>query len=119
MRWPATQAEAYAEIDTSVRRIEQETGKPCRHFSYPYGDETSAGPREFEIVKELGLKTGVTTRKGLIHPRHAQEAHRAAAVSLNGDYQKQRATSKCSCSGAPFALLKTTQRGSAGASPVG
>ena len=63
-----TLAEAHAEIDESVRRIEQETGKPCRHFSYPYGDEASAGPREFELVKELGLKTGVTTRKGLIHP---------------------------------------------------
>ena len=74
-----TLAEAHAEIEKSVRRIEQETGKPCRHFSYPYGDESSAGPREFELVKELGLKTGVTTRKGLIHPRHAQRAHRAAA----------------------------------------
>jgi peptidoglycan/xylan/chitin deacetylase (PgdA/CDA1 family) len=113
-----TQAEAYAEIDTSVRRIEQETGKPCRHFSYPYGDESSAGPREFEIVKELGLKTGVTTRKGLIHPRHAQELTALPRVSLNGDYQKQRYV-KVLLSGAPFALLNMVQRGSAGASPVG
>jgi peptidoglycan/xylan/chitin deacetylase (PgdA/CDA1 family) len=113
-----TLAEAYAEIETSVRRIELETGKPCRHFSYPYGDEGSAGPREFELARELGLKTAVTTRKGLIHPRHARELTALPRVSLNGDYQKQRYV-KVLLSGAPFALLNMVQRGPAGASPVG
>ena len=119
MRWPSSRRpRPTPRSTTSVRRIEQETGKPCRHFSYPYGDESSAGPREFEIVKELGLKTGVTTRKGLIHPRHAQELTALPRVSLNGDYQKQRYV-KVLLSGAPFALLNMMQRGSAGASPVG
>ena len=112
-----TQAEAHAEIETSVRRVEQETGKPCRHFSYPYGDEASAGPREFELVKELGLKTGVTTRKGLIHPRHAHELSALPRVSLNGDYQKPRYV-KVLLTGAPFALFNMMQRASSGASPV-
>ena len=112
-----TLAEAQAEIANSVRRIEQQIGKPCRHFSYPYGDPSSAGPREFELVKELGLKTGVTTRKGLIHPRHVQQLTGLPRVSLNGDYQKQRYV-KVLLSGAPFALLNMVQRGPAGASPV-
>jgi len=112
-----TLAEAHAEIEKSVRRIEQETGKPCRHFSYPYGDEASAGPREFELVKELGLKTGVTTRKGLIHPRHAHELTALPRVSLNGDYQKPRYV-KVLLSGAPFAFFNMMQKGSSGASPV-
>ena len=111
MRWPSSRwREAYAEIEKSVRRIEQETGKPCRHFSYPYGDEASAGPREFELVKELGLRTGVTTRKGLIHPRHAQELTALPRVSLNGDYQKPRYV-KVLLSGAPFALLQHDAEG--------
>ncbi len=112
-----TLAEAHTEIETSVRRIEQETGKPCRHFSYPYGDPASAGPREFELAKELGLKTAVTTRKGLIHPRHAHELTALPRVSLNGDYQKQRYV-KVLLSGAPFALLNMVQRSPSSASPV-
>ena len=112
-----TLAEARAEIEESVRRIEREIGKPCRHFSYPYGDETSAGQREFDLVKELGLKTGVTTRKGLIHPRHAGELTALPRVSLNGDYQKPRYV-KVLLSGAPFALFNVMQKASSGTSPV-
>ena len=112
-----TLAEARAEIGESVRRLEREIGKPCLHFSYPYGDAASAGPREFDLVKELGLKTGVTTRKGLIHPRHAQVLTALPRVSLNGDYQKQRYV-KVLLSGAPFALLNAVERGSARAVPV-
>jgi peptidoglycan/xylan/chitin deacetylase (PgdA/CDA1 family) len=112
-----TLAEARAEIGESVRRLEREIGKPCLHFSYPYGDEASAGPREFGLVKELGLKTGVTTRKGLIHRRHAAELTALPRVSLNGDYQKQRYV-KVLLSGAPFALFGVMQRASSTASQV-
>jgi peptidoglycan/xylan/chitin deacetylase (PgdA/CDA1 family) len=107
-----TLAEARTEMIESVRRIERETGKECRHFSYPYGDEASAGPREFALIKEMGLKTGVTTRKGLIHPRHAQELTALPRVSLNGDYQKSRYV-KVLLSGAPFAFFNMVQKAAA------
>jgi len=112
-----TLAEARVEIEESVWRIERETGKLCRHFSYPYGDETSAGPREFALVKELGLRTAVTTRKGLIHPRHACELTALPRVSLNGDYQKPRYV-KVLLSGAPFAFFNIVQRASGRAYPM-
>jgi peptidoglycan/xylan/chitin deacetylase (PgdA/CDA1 family) len=112
-----TLAQAHAEIAESVRRIERETDKPCHHFSYPYGDEASAGPREFQLVKEMGLRTGVTTRKGLIHPRHACELTALPRVSLDGDYQKPRYV-KVLLSGAPFAFFNVVQRVSSRASPV-
>jgi peptidoglycan/xylan/chitin deacetylase (PgdA/CDA1 family) len=112
-----TLAEARAEMTESVRRIERELGKPVRHFSYPYGDETSAGQREFDLARELGMKTGVTTRKGLIHPRHASQLTALPRVSLNGDYQKPRYV-KVLLSGAPFALFNAVQRTSNSASPV-
>jgi peptidoglycan/xylan/chitin deacetylase (PgdA/CDA1 family) len=113
-----TLAEARAEMEASVRRIEQETGRPCRHFSYPYGDEASAGRREFDLARELGLKTAVTTRRGLIHPRHAEELTCLPRVSLNGDYQKQRYV-KVLLSGAPFPILNMVQRATSSPSPVG
>ncbi len=111
-----TLAEAHAEIAESVRRIERETAKPCEHFSYPYGDEASAGMREFQLVKEMGLKTGVTTRKGLIHLKHACELTALPRVSLDGDYQKPRYV-KVLLSGAPFAPFNVVEASSR-ASPV-
>ena len=36
------------------------------HLAYPVGDPTSAGPREFRIAAELGFKTAVTTRPGVL-----------------------------------------------------
>jgi peptidoglycan/xylan/chitin deacetylase (PgdA/CDA1 family) len=96
-------AEAHAEMEESVRRIERETGKPCRHFSFPYGDAQSVGPREFAIARELGLKTAVTGRKGLIYARDAARPTALPSVSLDGDYQKARYV-KVLLSGAPFSL---------------
>jgi peptidoglycan/xylan/chitin deacetylase (PgdA/CDA1 family) len=101
-------AEAHAEIEESVRRIERETATPCRHFSFPYGDAESAGRREFAIARELGLRTAVTGREGLIHARHACEPTALPRVALNGDYQKARYV-KVLLSGAPFAFLNLTQ----------
>jgi peptidoglycan/xylan/chitin deacetylase (PgdA/CDA1 family) len=112
-----TLAEARAEIEESVKRIERELGRPCRHFSYPYGDEASAGPREFEIARELGLKTAVTTRKGLIHRQHACELTALPRVSLNGDYQNPRYV-KVLLSGAPFAFFNLVQKATSRPSPV-
>jgi hypothetical protein len=63
------------------------------------------------------LRTGVTTRKGLIHPRHAQELTALPRVSLNGDYQKARYV-KVLLSGAPFAFFNMMPKVSGSASPV-
>ncbi|MBN9282053.1 MAG: polysaccharide deacetylase family protein, partial [Hyphomicrobium denitrificans] len=95
--------DARLEIADSVARVAQELGKPVRHFSYPYGDEGSAGEREFEIARELGIETAVTTRKGLIRAAHADAMTALPRLSLNGDYQDARYV-KVLLSGLPFAL---------------
>lgn len=104
-----TRGEAQLEIEESVRRLEAELGRPIRHFSYPYGDEGSAGQREFDLVREFGLATAVTTRKGLIHPHHANAMTGLPRVSLNGDYQNTRYV-KVMLSGAPFSFWNMAQR---------
>ncbi|MCK5189047.1 MAG: hypothetical protein KAR12_03220 [Methylococcales bacterium] len=73
-------------------------------FAYPYGDKTSAGTREFNIIKELGYDTATTTRKGVLFPEHAQHLQALPRISLNGDYQKNRYI-RLFLSGAPFAFL--------------
>lgn len=101
--------EARSEIEDSVRRIEAELGRPCRHFSYPYGSESSAGHREFEIARELGLETAVTTRKGLLFASHAQALTALPRLSLNGDFQDERYL-RVMLSGAPFAFWNAVRR---------
>jgi len=102
-------AEARREIESSVRKIAKELGKPCRHFSYPYGDEGSAGDREFEIARGLGTETAVATRKGLIRKMHASSMTALPRLSLNGDYQDARYI-KVLLSGLPFALRDGVKR---------
>lgn len=100
-------AECHAEIVGSIRRTEQELGRPCRHFCYPYGGADSAGDREFDIVSRLGLETGVTTRKGILGSRHSLSA--LPRLSLNGLYQSP-AYFKALLSGLPFALMNALPR---------
>ncbi len=91
------------EMISSIKRLESELQRPIRHFSYPFGDACSAGEREFDLARELGLHTAVTTRKGMIHAHHGATLTSLPRVSLNGDYQDVRYT-KALLSGAPFAL---------------
>jgi peptidoglycan/xylan/chitin deacetylase (PgdA/CDA1 family) len=102
-------ADARAEMSTSIQRIESELKRPCRHFSYPYGCENSAGEREFAIAAELGLATAVTTRKGLLHSVHSDELTALPRLSLNGDFQDARYV-KVLLSGAPFAFWNAFSR---------
>jgi peptidoglycan/xylan/chitin deacetylase (PgdA/CDA1 family) len=95
--------EATLEIGEGVARLESELGRRIDHFSYPYGDETSAGEREFKLARELGFKTAVTTRKGLLHPRHSNALTALPRTSLNGDFQHSSYV-KVLLSGAPFAF---------------
>jgi peptidoglycan/xylan/chitin deacetylase (PgdA/CDA1 family) len=106
---PMSLAEARLEITESTRRIEAELGRPVRHFSFPYGDEQSADVRDFELVRELGFKTAVTTRKQLIHGHHSGEMTGLPRVSLNGEFQDARYI-KVMLSGAPFALQNMVRR---------
>jgi peptidoglycan/xylan/chitin deacetylase (PgdA/CDA1 family) len=60
------------------------------HLAYPVGDRTAAGPREFRIATELGFKTAVTTRPGVIFRKHAAHLTALPRISLNGDFQRPR-----------------------------
>jgi len=97
------------EIRASRDAIARQTGATPRHFAYPYGDALSAASREFALAQELGMATGVTTRKGVLFPEHAAHLHGLPRVSLNGDYQHSRYV-RLFVSGAPFALSRGFRR---------
>jgi len=78
------------EMQMSVRVIEAALGIRPEHFSYPVGDPTSAGPREFAIARSLGFKTAVTTRPGVLFPEHRDHLTALPRISLNGEFQRLR-----------------------------
>jgi peptidoglycan/xylan/chitin deacetylase (PgdA/CDA1 family) len=85
---PERQARAEMAMSRSV--IEASLGLRPDHLSYPIGDSTSAGPREFRIAAELGFKTAVTTRPGVLFPEHGAHLTALPRLSLNGEHQQSR-----------------------------
>ena len=81
---------ARAEMDMSRRVIEASLGVSPTHFAYPIGDPEAAGRREFEIAAELGFKTAVTTRPGVLFREHQQHLLALPRISLNGEFQQLR-----------------------------
>jgi peptidoglycan/xylan/chitin deacetylase (PgdA/CDA1 family) len=79
-----------SELELSRSVIEATLGRRSAHLSYPFGDRTSAGSREFAIASELGFKTAVTTRPGVVTYGHMQQLTALPRISLNGDYQHLR-----------------------------
>ncbi len=81
---------ARSEMDVSRSVIEAALMARPQHLSYPVGDPASAGPREFKIAAELGFKTAVTTRPGVLFRQHRQQLTALPRISLNGEYQRLR-----------------------------
>lgn len=100
---------AREELEGSADRLEDELGMRPAHFSFPYGDVSSARPRDFAIARELGFETAVTTRKGVLFPAHRRYATALPRVSLNDEYQSLTYT-QLYLSGAPFALVNHFQQ---------
>jgi peptidoglycan/xylan/chitin deacetylase (PgdA/CDA1 family) len=65
-------ADVKKEILESKQSLESHLGKEVHHFAYPYGGREEAGKREFDLAKECGFKTAVTTRFAAIFPAHRQ-----------------------------------------------
>jgi peptidoglycan/xylan/chitin deacetylase (PgdA/CDA1 family) len=79
-----------AELAGSCSVIEAALGVRPAHLAYPVGDRSAAGSREFRIASELGFKTAVTTRPGVIFRRHAEHLTALPRISLNGNFQRPR-----------------------------
>src|SRR5262249_34447829 len=62
---------ARSEMDLSRSVIEAALGMRPAHLSYPYGDRGASAAREFELAAELGFKTAVTARPGVLFSAHS------------------------------------------------
>jgi len=101
--------EALAEMTASGDRIEQEIGHRPQFLAYPYGDETSVGPRDFELAARAGYEAALTTMKGLVSGDDAKSLWSLPRLSLNGDYQRLDYLDTL-MSGVPFAARDMARR---------
>lgn len=98
-----------SEMDLGRSVIEAALGVRPQHLAYPVGDPTSAGPREFRIAAELGFRTAVTTRPGVLFKKHREHLTALPRLSVNGEYRSQRHV-KVLMSGAATALWNGLRR---------
>jgi peptidoglycan/xylan/chitin deacetylase (PgdA/CDA1 family) len=56
---------AREEIGRSREQIEREIAHAPRHFAYPNGSEGDYGPRDIELVRQIGFASAVTTIEGV------------------------------------------------------
>lgn len=54
------------EIETSKKRIEDETGQSCRSFAFPNGQPNDWNERTLDIIKDAGLTSSLTTVDGAV-----------------------------------------------------
>ena len=100
---------ARAELKRGRETIEAELGRPVLHLAYPYGGRDIVGTREFRLAAELGYRTAVTTRPGVLFPEHRDQFMALPRISLNGQFQHRRHL-KVLMSGAATALANGFRR---------
>lgn len=83
-------ADARREMEASAARIERMLGIRPQHFAYPFGDTSAVGAREFAYAAELGFKTALTTRPGVVSASDRERLTSLPRISANGDFQQLR-----------------------------
>lgn len=81
---------AQEEITNGIAVIKAQFGEAPSHLSFPIGALVSAGPREYEMAKDLGLASAVTTLPGGLYHRHKDHLTSLPRISLNGNFQQHR-----------------------------
>ncbi len=82
-----TPDEMIEDIERGLDRTFAETGVKPRHFAYPFGDRSAAGPRDFAILASLPILTATRTVEDVLHARHADHLHALPRIEVNGHYQ--------------------------------
>jgi peptidoglycan/xylan/chitin deacetylase (PgdA/CDA1 family) len=100
---------ARAELKLGRETLEAQLGREVAHLAYPYGGRDIVGTREFRLAAELGYRTAVTTRPGVLFSEHREQMMALPRISLNGQFQSRRHL-KVLMSGAATALANRFRR---------
>lgn len=100
---------AIREMQASRATIAGKIGHEVAHLAYPIGDPASAGIREFEAARDIGFRSALTTRPGMLFGAHARHLTALPRLSINGGHQSIAALDIL-LSGAPFWLMNRGRR---------
>jgi peptidoglycan/xylan/chitin deacetylase (PgdA/CDA1 family) len=78
--------EVASEFSECRRELQERLGREIRHLAYPFGGRNAVGLREFEIARECGFATALTTRCGNLFPGHRGQPHALPRLFLSGNY---------------------------------
>jgi peptidoglycan/xylan/chitin deacetylase (PgdA/CDA1 family) len=70
------------ELGGARQLLEAQLGQPVRHLAYPYGKREHVSSREFELARELGFASAVTTRAGCLFAAHAAHRHALPRIEV-------------------------------------
>ena len=96
--------DASYELEVSRNTISKKLNHPVEHFAFPYGDDCSAGPRDFDLATKAGFTGTVTTRTGVVFAEHKNHLQALPRVMVSGRYAKQRYV-EAMMSGVPSYLM--------------
>jgi len=86
----ASEAAVRAELTECREILRRKLQRDIRHLSYPYGSAGAVGAREFRIASEVGYRTAVTTRSGVVVPGDADRLMQLPRITLDGTCQRER-----------------------------
>lgn len=89
------------EIKKGADLLQTQLGQRPQHFAYPYGFRGAVGQREYELITELGFRTGVLTRPGVLRRGNVDRPTALPRISMNGHFQSIK-YAEVLASGAPF-----------------
>ena len=81
-----TEDEARQEMLAAKSDLEALLGRPVNHFAYPFGGRNAVGAREFQLARECGFATAVTTRSGNLFPEHAAHTACLPRLGVSGNF---------------------------------
>jgi peptidoglycan/xylan/chitin deacetylase (PgdA/CDA1 family) len=77
-------AEARREMTGSRAYLESLLQRPVRHFAYPYGGPLACGKREFDLARDLGFASAVTTRDRPVFAADRTRPHEIPRIGVSG-----------------------------------
>lgn len=105
---PAREVEQ--EMVTGRRALESILGHEVVHFAYPFGNARACGPREAQIAREVGFRSAVTMRRGMLFPEHRHHLYALPREPLTGRETPVRL--QCKLDGVDRALQSLLSRSS-------
>ena len=78
--------EARHEMLAAKSDLETLLARPVNHFAYPFGGRNAVGAREFQLARECGFATAVTTRSGNLFPEHAGHSDCLPRLGVSGNF---------------------------------